>query len=307
MFEGFYNIRDAYEKAGIKDPLEETLKLLDVVSNGAVGKMDEAFPLKTGAEIEDFIAVRLKGIPLEYALGYGTFMGMQLLCSPAALIPRQETELLAKTAIHLFGQMDNSGAPSVIVDMGTGSGNIAVSIAANTKNPHVLACDVSPEAIELARANVNRHNLQSRVSLFTGDLFAPLAAAGYQGGTNMVVCNPPYIPTASLAKMGRGIIDHEPVAAFDAGAYGIDIFRGLISQAPIFLKPKGVLVFEIGKGQEKFVTRLLQKSGSYRDICHHADKSGTIRVISATSTPQPKDQPGKAREQNAPTLKIVKE
>lgn len=310
MFEGFYNIWEAYKKAGFEDPLEETLKLLNVVSNGAVckavGKMDEMFPLETGSELEDFIANRLKGLPLEYALGYGTFMEMQILCSPAALIPRQETELLAKTAIHLFEQMDNSGEPSLIVDMGTGSGNIAVSIAANTKNTHVLACDVSLEAIELARANVDCNNLQSRVSLFAGDLFAPLAAAEYKGDVSMVVCNPPYIPTPSLARMAQEIIDHEPVAAFDAGAFGIDIFRSIISQAPAFLKPKGVLVFEIGAGQHKLVTRLLQKSGNYEDIRHHADQAGVIRVISAARMPQPQDSPVKAKSQNPPKTKPVR-
>jgi release factor glutamine methyltransferase len=284
MFEGFFKIMQAFEAAGVEDPLKETLSVIDVVFSGAVRNMDGDFPAITGIAIQELIEKRCQGVPIEYALGYGTFMGMRFFCSPAALIPRQETELLAGTAIELAKGLDKGNAPVLIVDMGTGSGNIAVSIAAHVENTHIMACDVSPEAIGLARSNVDRYNLQSRISLFCGDLFEPLSNDGHQGSVDMVVCNPPYIPTASLAKLAREIIDHEPVVALDAGAYGIDIFRRVISQSPDYLRPGGVLVFEIGQGQEKFVTRLLQKSGAYSDLLHYADSAGQIRVISASNT-----------------------
>lgn len=281
MFEGFYKIMQAFETAAAEDPLKEALSVLDVVSSGTVRHMDNDFPAIAGIALQELIEKRCQGIPLEYILGFGTFMGMCFSCSSAALIPRQETELLARTAIELARGLDNGKSPLLIVDMGTGSGNIAVSIAAHVENAHIMACDVSPDAIKLAQSNIDRYNLQSRISLFCGDLFDPLSSGGYQGSVDMVVCNPPYISTASLAKLSRKIIDYEPVVAMDAGAYGIDIFRRLISESPDYLKPGGVLVFEVGQGQDGFITRLLKKSGAYNDIRQYADRDGQTRVVSA--------------------------
>lgn len=282
MFDGFFNVLNAFENAGLEDPLEETLKVLDILSGGSVSNMGDTFPSKTGNGLQDLIHKRCTGMPLEYALGYTNFMNMSFSCSPAALIPRKETELLVKTAINLARQIKKSEEPLLLVDMGTGSGNIALSIAAHTENTHILACDISPEAIDLAWVNVKRHNMQSRVSLFVGDLFSPLAEKNYHGLVDMIICNPPYIPTSSLAKLEREIVEHEPVVALDAGVYGIDIFRKLILQSPDFLTPSGVLIFEIGMGQDKFVNRLLQQSGKYRNIQYYPDKLGITRVISAT-------------------------
>jgi release factor glutamine methyltransferase len=283
VFDGFFQILKAYKEAGFEDPLNETLGLLDNLSGGAVSKLDSAFPLKTGIDLAVFMDRRCRGMPVEYALGYATFMGMQFSCSPAALIPRPETELLAETAIALALQIEKPDMPLLIVDMGTGSGNLAVSMAARLETAHVLACDISSEAIELAKTNVNRHNLQSRISLFTGNLFTPLADSGYIASIDMVVSNPPYLPTGILPKLAPEILNHEPVLALNAGAYGIDVFRGLIEQSPDFLKPGGLLVLEIGIRQEKIVTRLIQKSRRFCDMRYYSDRSGNIRVISAAS------------------------
>ena len=111
-------------------------------------------------------------------------------------------------------------------------------------------------------------------------MFEKIREAGFSEAVDMIVCNPPYIPSASLEKMDPQVINHEPVAAFDAGAYGIDIFRKLIAESPEFLKPGGRLVFEIGEGQEKIVKRLLEKSGHYEDIGFHEDGEGKVRVLS---------------------------
>lgn len=96
----------------------------------------------------------------------------------------------------------------------------------------------------------------------------------------MVVCNPPYIPTGTLKKLSSEIIDHEPIVALDAGPYGIDFYRKLIADAFFFLRPKGILVFEIGAGQEKVATRLFDRNGGYKNIRHFTDKSGKIRILS---------------------------
>lgn len=284
MFQGFFKTYEAFKCAGFSDPLQETLKVLDIVSNGSVRNMNAALQKEIGLDLQPVIERRLRGEPIEFILGRTTFMGMQFFCTPAALIPRQETELLARTTLDLITERQGSGEPLLVVDMCTGCGNLAVALAVHAANIHVFASDVSLEAVDLARANLIQYDLQPRVSLFCGDLFAPLAAAGHVGCTDIIVCNPPYIPTGSLDKMAPEIIEHEPVLAFNAGPFGIDIFRRLINESPVFLKPGGNLVFEIGEGQEKFVTRLLERSKGYENIRYYHDHSDKVRVVSAVRT-----------------------
>lgn len=281
MLHGFFRLRKAFEEAGLADPTLETLRLLDIVSNGAVRGLEGDILAELGTDLQTLIARRQGGEPLEYVLGRTTFMGLQFSCAPAALIPRQETELLARTALEFIRRLPEGPTPPLVVDMGTGSGNLAVAMAVHAPHIRVVASDVSPEAVELARGHVDRYGLASRLTLFCGDLFAPLDEAGYRGRVDVVVCNPPYIPNSSLAKLAPEIINHEPVTALDAGAYGLDIFRRLIADSPLFLKPGGVLVFEIGEGQERFVERLLDRSGFYDDIRQHQDGRGKVRVMSA--------------------------
>lgn len=283
-FNGFHRTCSAFKDAGLADPLLETLKLLDIVSSGAVRRMDGDVLAEFGTDLPTLIARRLEGVPLEYALGQAVFMGLRFCSSPACLIPRQETELLARTALELISRLPSGPEPPLVVDMGTGSGNLAVSLAVHAPHIRVLASDISAEAVEVAAQNARLHQVASRVSLFCGDLFASLADADCEGRVDLVVSNPPYIPTSSLAKMAPEIIGHEPVEAFAAGAYGIDIFRRLIAEAPIFLKPGGMLVFEIGEGQERLVIRLLERSGKYGNIGQHQDDSGKVRVLSASTS-----------------------
>ena len=249
MFQGFFKTYEAFKCAGFSDPLQETLKVLDIVSNGSVRNMNAALHKEIGLDLQPVIERRLRGEPIEFILGRTTFMGMQFFCTPAALIPRQETELLARTTLDLITERQAYGEPLLVVDMCTGCGNLAVALAVHAANIRVFASDVSLEAVDLARANLIQYDLQSRVSLFCGDLFAPLAAAGHVGCADILVCNPPYIPTGSLDKMAPEIIENEPVLAFNAGPFGIDIFRRLIDESPVFLKPGGNLVFEIGRGR----------------------------------------------------------
>jgi release factor glutamine methyltransferase len=283
MLHGFYRTCRRFEDAGMADPLNETLRLLDIVSNGAVRRMNGDFLAGYGTDLQGLLAKRKEGVPLEYALGRTTFMGLQFTCTPACLIPREETELLARTALKLLDELSGKTGEPLVIDMCTGSGNLAVSLAVHAPNIRVMASDISEEAIEVARCHASQHGVESRVSMLSGDMFAPLEATGCKGSVDMVVCNPPYIPTSSLAKMAPEVIGHEPVVAFAAGAYGIDIFRRLIADAPEYLKPGGVLVFEFGEGQEKLVERLVDRSGRYGNIRCHVDPEGKPRVLSAST------------------------
>jgi release factor glutamine methyltransferase len=153
-----------------------------------------------------------------------------------------------------------------IIDAGTGCGNIAVALAMSAKNTHIYASDISSDAIDIARMNVEKYKLQEQIELFCGDLFTPFDNPDNAGRIDIIVCNPPYIPSSTLHKLPPEVIKFEPVVALDAGPYGINIFRRLINDSIRLLKPDGVLLFEIGEGQERLVKRLFKKSEHYPDL-----------------------------------------
>ena len=280
MFAHLTTIFSALQDNGVKNPLYETLRVADLALNGVLGKSDLATLELDGNDLNDLAEKRAAGIPLEYIIGKATFMGLLLECSPDTLIPREETELLAKVTLDYISQMQEHSKELTIIDMGTGCGNIAVSLAVNSENTRIFASDLSPEAIEVARRNVDRFNLQSRVLVSSGDLFSPFHGSGIEAMVDIIVCNPPYLPTSTLDKLAPEIIDHEPVLALDAGTYGLAIFRRLIAEALTFLRPQGVLVFEIGVGQDRLVNRLLSRNPGYEDIdCF--DDGQDVRVMSA--------------------------
>ncbi|MBN2183727.1 MAG: peptide chain release factor N(5)-glutamine methyltransferase [Candidatus Krumholzibacteriota bacterium] len=276
-------IYERFREEGFEDPLEETLLLADIISGGRLRAASPGFLEKAGLDLGKLLAMRKEGTPLEYILGQSPFMGELFLCAPGALIPREETELLTKKCIGFIEKMQEEKADITVAEIGTGSGNIAVALALNTKNTLILASDITEEAIAVASKNVERFGVGEKVKLFTGDLFSAFEGEGLEGKADLVVCNPPYIPTGSLEKLGSKVIDHEPVEALDAGAYGIDIFTRLIAGAPAFLRPGGMLAFEIGAGQDKIIARLFRKNGLYEDIASY-DDGKDIRVFSAVKS-----------------------
>ena len=273
-------IYKCFKEEGFEDPLEETLHLADIIARGKLRADSPDFLEKAGLKVENLVAMRKEGKPLEYILGQSPFMGELFLCAPGALIPREETELLTKKSIELIEKMQEEKDDIIVAEIGTGSGNIAVALALNTKNTIIFASDISEEAIAVALRNVERFGVGEKVRLFSGDLFSAFEGEGLEGKSDLVVCNPPYIPTGSLEKLDSKIIDHEPVAALDAGAYGIDVFMRLIAEAPTYLRRGGMLAFEIGAGQEKIIARLFRKNGLYEDIVSY-DDGEEIRVFSA--------------------------
>ena len=221
-----------------------------------------------------------RGVPPQYILGRAVFMGNTFYCTSDTLIPRPETGVLVQTAYDYLEEKKRNGSRGqTVIEIGTGCGNIAVSLAMLCSGDvQILASDISPAAVEVARLNVQKYQADGKVSLFCGDLYEPFR--DHQGAVDMVVCNPPYIPTTSLKKLAREIMDHEPIVALDGGPYGLGIFRRLLSGAPAFLKKEGVLVFEIGEGQEKLIERLLTTNGAYKEIGFFKYE-GKVRVVGA--------------------------
>ncbi|WP_420642892.1 peptide chain release factor N(5)-glutamine methyltransferase [Candidatus Leptofilum sp.] len=287
MFEFIHQLHQRFTEAGLADPLQETLHLCDILSGGALRALDGRSPanIMPQLSLEEIVTQRQQGMPLEYILQQTIFMGRPFTCTPDTLIPRAETELLVQTVLNHATTLNQETL--TIVDVGTGSGNIAVSLALELPHSRVYALDISPEATAAAQTHVAQYALQERVTVCCGDLFAPLANLGLENQVDIVVCNPPYIPSGSLEKMSAEIIDHEPIVALDAGPYGINIFRRLVRDTLTFLRPDGLLAFEFGAGQEVIVQRLLQKSGGYTKMQPVVDHLRRPRVfVAQTAVPE---------------------
>jgi len=280
MLDKIIKIYDICKSENIKAPLYETLRIVDILSKGALRNADLSLLDKADTNLASLAQKRNENMPWEYIIGRASFMGRLFYCTQDTLIPTEETSLLVKTAVDFIGQKQKQANDLTLIDMGTGCGNIAISIALHSEAVKIFASDVSTAAIEVVKKNVDAFNLQERMSIFCGDLFAPILEAGYQGKIDFIVSNPPYIPTSSLKNLAAEIINFEPVVALDAGPYGINIFRRLIADSVVMLKPKGALIFEIGLGQEKLVQRLIEKHGGYEDVRFYTHDN-QIKVISA--------------------------
>ncbi|QRY66277.1 HemK family protein methyltransferase (plasmid) [Ensifer sp. PDNC004] len=202
-------------------------------------------------------------------------MGVELELAPDVLVPREETELLGRRAVSIL-----EGGPSevTIIDMCCGSGNLALGIASEIPSARVWGADLTDSTVALARRNVDRLGLGSRVSIRQGDLFAALESDDLQGKIDVVVCNPPYISTGRLEGDRAHLLESEPREAFDGGPYGISIHQRLIRDAHAFLKPGGWLLFEFGEGQERQAGALLSRAKAYAPVTFATDRDGKPRV-----------------------------
>jgi len=280
MFEAFTRSCKILREQGLEDSFVETLRLFDLLSGGRLSTIDVSRLEEPDLDLKRIAELRNTGVPMEYIVGRAVFMGMSFHCTPDTLIPRKETELLVSSTLDLIRARKNNDGNLAIMELGIGCGNITVALAMNAPNVKIHASDICPKAVEVARKNVISYGLDDRISLSCGNLFAPFDTKEYGESIDIVVCNPPYIPTGSIEKMDSAITEHEPILALDAGAYGIDIFRRLIAGAVPYLKSGGILIFEIGAGQEKLVNMLFKKNKAYENVTH-TDDGNDVRVISA--------------------------
>jgi release factor glutamine methyltransferase len=229
---------------------------------------------------------RISGIPLGHLCGHQRFMGLELLAGPQALIPRRETELLARAVMDTLRNrvLPDSGRATV-VDTCTGCGNLAVAIASADPRVKVFASDLSADAIELARRNVEHLGLGAQVELRVGDLLQPFDEPRFHRALDVIVCNPPYISSRKLETMPGEIIGFEPRLAFDGGPLGVRILQRLIREAPSLLREGGWLLFEVGLGQGPAVMQRMSGAGGYSEISGVTDAEGQVRAVRARSSP----------------------
>ncbi|HET9764169.1 MAG TPA: peptide chain release factor N(5)-glutamine methyltransferase [Casimicrobiaceae bacterium] len=231
------------------------------------------------ARFRSLIARRASGEPVSYITGRREFWSLDLIVNPAVLAPRPETELLVETALGFARRYRVKDRRLRILDVGTGSGAIAVALAEEIPAAEVWASDISSDALEVARNNARRHNVEQKIRFLAGDLFAPVAEMA--GGFDLIVSNPPYIRSGELATLPRDVRDYEPRLALDGGADGLDFYRRIAREAPRYLSAGGFLAVEIGAGMGEEVARLFAAAG-FSSVRVDKDLAGSERVVSAS-------------------------
>lgn len=231
------------------------------------------------ARLDAAIGQRLDGVPLAHLTGRQQFMGLEMLAEPGALVPRRETELLARTAIDLARDIAAQQGELRVADTCTGSGNVALAIAAHVPQARVTGADLSADAVGLAIRNAEHLGLADRVDFAAGDLLDPFAALA--GTLDLLTCNPPYISSAKVPQMAAEISGHEPALAFDGGPFGVAILMRLLEGAPRLLRPGGWLAFEIGLGQGPGLVKRLTAAPAFDTVRAIEDEAGAIRAIVA--------------------------
>ena len=235
------------------------------------------------SRLRELLARRKAGVPLAHLTQRQTFLGLEFLAGPDALIPRKETEILGRAALAKLGCLAQARGALKVVDLCTGSGNLALAYAWYEPRARVYASDICPSAVELSQRNLQYLDLAGRVELRQGDLLEPFDHAEFLGQCDFLSCNPPYISASKVKQMHPEIANFEPEAAFNGGVYGVSILMKLLKGAPRLLKPDSWLGFEVGFGQGTSMVRQLQKNPAFAAVETYADELGEIRAIFARS------------------------
>jgi release factor glutamine methyltransferase len=225
----------------------------------------------------DLVRRRAEGAPVAYLVGKKEFYSLAFEVSPAVLIPRPESEFVV---VEFLAAMRDVESPSA-VDVGTGSGNLAVASACRHPGAHFVAIDISAKALEVARRNATEHGVADRIDFRLGNRLEPVA---HDGPFDAIIANPPYIPSDEIARLEPGVREYEPRSALDGGPSGLDMVSRLIEESVPLLKPGGHLILEIGTAQEQPVRALIEG----QQLLHLAptiqDHAQHPRVIRATRT-----------------------
>jgi len=234
-------------------------------------EFERRLPESELAPLRELVKRRGSGEPLQHLLGTVEFCGHSFRCDKRALVPRPETEQLVELLISHF---KSEIAYSRMVDVGTGSGVIALTLAAEFPKAEIVGADISEDALMLARENAERLDLADRVQFLRSNLLE-----GVLPGLGAIIANLPYVSTEDRQNLSREVL-HDPEVALFAGACGDELVRQLIAQAPSWLQPGGILAMEIGIGQSETLVAVLEEK-NYRDIWTEKDYSGVIRFLFA--------------------------
>ena len=230
---------------------------------------------------KELINKRTSHVPLQYITHRVEFMSLDFFVDERVLIPRPETEILVETVLKNEHDKQYSKRKITIMDIGTGSGNIAVSLAKNLSNVEIYASDISQEALEIAKTNVQEHKVIDNIHLLHGDLFSAFVGYAEKEHIDFIVSNPPYVSESEWKNLEPELRDHEPRVALVAGKDGLCFYKQIIKEATDWLMPDGYLIIEIGETQANTIIKLMEREGHYEDFEIIKDLQGKERVISA--------------------------
>lgn len=224
--------------------------------------------------------------PVAYITGHKEFWSLDFAVTPDVLIPRPETELLVEVALDYLrhdSRYSKITAAAQILDVGTGTGAIAIALAKELPDTLVWAVDICAAALDVARMNCCRHELENRIKFLHGDLFEPIAAR--TAAFDLIVSNPPYISSQEFSRLAPEIRSWEPMLALDGGEDGLHYYRRIIAQAQNYLADGGLLALELADDLAAAVSELLVRAGGYHAPSIYRDLAGRQRVIAAKTIP----------------------
>ncbi len=273
----YFSVRNALRENGVEAFSLEARILLAAAAGKTTEQLMRDMYLYTSAEIEQraesMIQRRLQGEPLAYISGSWEFYGLPMTVTPDVLIPRMDTEILVDAAI---GAVKGFGMKGRVLDLCCGSGCIACAIASELPAARVVAADISPAALEVCRKNIKDNKLTSRIIPMNADAttWPPMSI----GSFDVIVSNPPYIPSFELIELDCSVRDYEPMTALDGGEDGLDFYRAIIKYWTITLRPNGLMMFEVGEGQADEVKLMLLRAG-FVSVESRNDTLGFERVV----------------------------
>jgi protein-(glutamine-N5) methyltransferase, release factor-specific len=224
--------------------------------------------------LQYLLSRRINGEPVSYIIGRKEFWSLSFKVNPAVMIPRPETETLIEETLKIFSP---HSSPSFL-EIGTGSGAISIALATEFSQASIIAIDISPEALSVAEENAFSHGVRS-IRFIKGNLFEPLE--GENKIFDLIISNPPYIPTNEIFQLPPGIRDYEPAVAFDGGPDGLTFYRAIVQKAPDYLKPGGYLLLEVGKEQGHDVAKIMIETNKFSPPEIIPDLAGIERIVKA--------------------------
>ncbi|CAM4278281.1 peptide chain release factor N(5)-glutamine methyltransferase [Paenibacillus tarimensis] len=278
------------------------MHLLGLEKSALLRDWRDPFPGKCEAAWAELVERKAKGEPVQYIMGEQWFYGLPFRVTPAVLIPRPETELLVEAVLAAADRLwpaATGDEPEALrqselegrsrrrlraVDVGTGSGAIAVTLAVQRPEWQVCATDLSGEALQVARSNAKRHGAEDRMLWLLGDLLEPVTAAEQPLAVDILISNPPYIPAGDIEGLQREVRDYEPRLALDGGEDGLNPYRKMLKQMQCMSEVPHIAAFELGQGQAHEVARMMADTRWWNEIRIIDDYAGIGRHVIALRT-----------------------
>lgn len=281
--EALMTIHRRLAQAGMDAPAREARLLLahalGLSQAELIAKSDHTLGA-TAERVAGWLAARAGGMPLARLVGEKEFYGLSFALSPETLVPRPETELLVEHALAWLTRPERAGQALRALDIGTGSGCILIALAKSLPMLTGLGTDLSAGALDTARANAERHGLSGRLTFVQAD-----GAAGLNGTFDIILSNPPYIPSGEMGALPTEVREHDPALALDGGTDGLDIYRALLPQVRTLLSDAGLCLLEHGAGQGAALARLAGAAG-LTVTARYDDLSGHDRIVAVQKAAQ---------------------